>query len=105
MREHDTTAPGPDEPEEGWQTAEPLVDSQILSIVLCRFTGEKPLGITLQNKPTCSMRALAKHEDVDCLTLYHQADALRSGKIHYDMPGLEVTVPVAGGEPTYKDPV
>lgn len=103
MREHDTTAPGPDEPEDGWVKSDPLADSEILSIVLCRFTGEKPTSNS--EKPRCSMRALAQHEDVDCLTLYHQEAALRSGRIHYELPGLEVTVPAgAGNDPTYRDP-
>lgn len=106
MREH-STVPGPNEPDEGWQKAETLHDAEILSIVLCSFTGERPYGLGSGNQPTCSQRALDKHADVECLKLYHQEEALRGGRVHYDMPGLEVTVPVgeAGVEPTYKDPM
>lgn len=100
--EHFTSdRPALDEPEEGWTQAPTLTDTQMLSIVLCRYTGNRPEQVTTR----CMARSLKLHEDVDCMTLYHQEEALRAGVIHYDLPAVEVTVPVDGGEPTYQHPV
>jgi hypothetical protein len=93
--------PALDEPEEGWVEAPTLVDTQVLTIALCRFTGDRPERETGR----CLQRQLRLHEDVDCVTLYHQADALRNGLVHYELPATEVTAPVEGGEPTYQNPL
>ena len=105
MREHDPVQPGPNEPEGGWEVAPTLSDTVILSVVLCRFTGERPFGETSGLKPICAKRATGAHADVECLSLYHQQEALASGELRYDMPALEVTTPAAGTDPTYQDPV
>ena len=91
---------GHGEPQDGWVTAPTLVDTEILTLALCRYTGHAP-----DVNGRCHQRALRLHADVECTTLYHQAEALRSGRVHYDLPAAEVTVPVAGDEPTYRDPL
>lgn len=63
---------GPDEPEDGWVGARPLIDTEVLSLVLCRFTGER-LGL----QESCQARVLGRHPDVICHALFLQADALQ----------------------------
>ena len=104
MREHDTSAPTPDEPEGGWQQAPTLHDSEILSVVLCRYTGQQPI-LTGDRVGLCDARLYSQHPDVECMTLYHQQEALQGGRIHYDMPATEVTLSLAGTDPTYINPV
>lgn len=84
------------EPEGGWVTAPPLYDSEITSLILCRFTGVSPL-----NDGTCPARALRTHKDEDCLTLFISAEALRDGTVPLEMPALETRVPASGTDATY----
>jgi hypothetical protein len=101
MNNHASEIIGNDEPEGGWVTAPTLADSQILTIALCRYTGDKPEREGLR----CQAREAMMHADVDCVTLYHQAEALASGVIRYDMTAPEVTQSAAGDDPTYVAPV
>lgn len=95
----------PGEPDGGWTTAPTLSDTQILTIALCRYTGCKPNDeLSDSEHITCPERVKGVHPDEDCITLYHQADALRAGTISYDMPAVEVTAS-EGGEPTYQHPI
>lgn len=64
------------EPEGGWVTAPALLDTVITSITLCRFSGDRA-----SVKTGCSVRAGGGHQDVECLSLYFQAEALTSGVI------------------------
>jgi len=97
---HSAETIGPDEPEGGWQQAPTLADSQILSIALCRFTGERP-----EDDNSCYARATHLHRDEDCITLYHQAEALAAGTIRFDMPATEITQSAAGDDLTYQQPL
>ena len=92
------SAPTPDEPEGGWQSGPDLTDAEILTIALCCYT-----GVATDPDSKCPSRGDV-HADVDCVKLYHQADALREGTVHYDLPAVEVTK-AAMGEPTYQHPV
>lgn len=101
MDEHSTKTPGVDEPEGGWARAPELSDTQVLSVVLCRYTADKIDSASGQ----CLARMLRLHPDQDCTTLYHQAEALQAGVVHYDLPAHEVTKPAAGSDPTYIAPL
>lgn len=83
-----------------WQTGPTLSDVEVLSVVLCRWT-----SVTPDDQGRCIGRLLRLHPDRDCLTLYHQAEALQAGTVHYDLPAVEVTRSAAGSDPTYITPV
>jgi hypothetical protein len=106
MTDHSQDQIGVDEPEGGWVVAPTLVDTQILTIALCRFTGCKPNDETeASDHVVCPERVKGVHVDEECITLYHQADALRAGLVQYDLAATEVTVSEAGNEPTYQHPL
>lgn len=94
-----------DEPEGGWVTSPTLKTEAILSVLLCKYTGEKPIGKSFSSVPQCQARVLAHHEDVECLTLFHSAagiTALLAG-VSTEMAAAEVTA--AHGDVTFHDPV
>lgn len=77
MREHPIFETSEsNEPEDGWVASPPLMDTVITSITLCRFS-----GMPRNPDRPCANRRLGRHENVDCESLYFQADALASGKI------------------------
>lgn len=108
MADHRQDQVFPGEPGGGWAVAPTLVDTEILTIALCRFTGVRPNAeLSSSEQLTCDDRVRGLHPDVDCTTLYHQAEALRAGTISYEMASTEVTAPAgeAGDEPTYQHPL
>ena len=68
----ETNQPIPGEPEDGWVGTEPLIDTEILQLILCRFTGDK-----VPMHGTCQTRWDRRHPDVECKTLFLQAEGLR----------------------------
>lgn len=85
-----------DEPVEGWQKAPLLIDTELVSTVLCRFTG-RPL--TLEHG--CLERSIRQHPDVECQALYFQAEALYRGVVgqsEFPTTQEEVRVPWSGGD-------
>lgn len=73
----ETSEPQPGEPEGGWVTAPALLDTVITSLVLCRFSGI-PRGSLSE---TCPARQAGRHKDVDCTSIYYQAEALAAGQV------------------------
>lgn len=63
-----------DEPSEGWVAGPALVDTIITSLTLCRYSG---YSVGLQEP--CAFRARKRHPDVDCVSLYFQAETLGTG--------------------------
>jgi len=53
------------EPEDGWQTAPQLVDTVLVTIMACKFT-----GTMLESQDACAARLERRHPDVDCRALY-----------------------------------
>lgn len=92
-----------EEPEGGWQAADPLHTNEILALTLCKYT-----GIQIPAAP-CALRGML-HDDVDCILYYFSADAITRG----DVPAAtELTAPVVRGagitsggvEPTFVEPI
>lgn len=83
------------EPDDGWQTARPLIDTQIVELVLCRFTGDKT-----SVDGGCQARALNLHPDMDCRALFLNAATLSTGPASagFPEPQDEVRVPFRSGE-------
>lgn len=95
--EHDDDNLDP-HPEDGWITAPTLVDTEITSLTLCRFTGRK-----VKLDTVCVARDLGLHKDVDCASLYLQAEALASGTVDQTLfPEVqeEIRTPAAGDDVT-----
>lgn len=106
MREHSLDTPGKDEPEDGWVGGErSLTDTEILSIALCKFTGEKATWSIghAGHAAFCMDREAKRHPDEQCIALYHSADAIERGVevsgFPNDIDGLIVRVPRLAGEP------
>lgn len=76
MRVERADVRGVDEPSEGWVAGYPLIDTQLLTVTLCRFTGDK-----LAAGDLCLDRTANRHPDVDCHALFFQADALSSDMV------------------------
>lgn len=86
------TAP---EPEGEWVTAQQLWDTELLVIVLCRFT-----GIPLSHDQACIEREAHQHPNVECRTMFFQASAL-AGVMKldaFDPLPEQVRRPWTGGE-------
>lgn len=92
-----------EEPEGGWQKADPLHTTEILALTLCKFT-----GMQMTANP-CPLRGVL-HADAECILYYFSADAITRG----DVPAAtELTAPVVRGagitsggvEPTFVEPV
>lgn len=64
------------EPEGGWIWAPTLIDTQILQLLLCRFTGDK---VTI-NEP-CQARFVMAHPDVECRTVFVQTEGLKAALV------------------------
>lgn len=95
-----SSAPVEGEPDGGWVGASgPLVDTELLQTVLCRFTG-RPVGFL-----GCLTREQRLHPDVDCQAVYFQSHALLDGRLAASqMPTAEeIRAPWSGGEPTAGD--
>lgn len=92
-----------DEPEgTGWVTAPLLVSSELYEIVLCRYTGEKPVFEPRANgriEMTCESRVNALHAPESCLTLFISARALEHGVPH------EVLAEEVRGSSNFGDPL
>lgn len=89
-----------DEPDGGWVVAPALLDTVITSLVLCRFSG---LQVSVGGPAGgCEHRRLGRHVDVECSSLYFQAEALASGTIDQTLfPAAQevVRAHAAGDEP------
>jgi hypothetical protein len=84
------------EPDGGWVSAPQLIDTELLTIVLCRFTGEQLASLD----DRCEARTIRLHPDEDCAAVYVQFDALDQGRT-IDMQRLagiqeELRVPFGG---------
>lgn len=74
MTKHADDTIGVDEPEDGWVTSPQLYDTIITSTTLCRFT-----GVPVNLEGDCPARD--RHADVDCRSLYMQAEAIAAGAL------------------------
>ena len=86
------------EPVGEWQTARQLHTTEIVSIILCKFTGDR----TVEGGSTCPHRAVS-HPDEECSMQYWSADAITSGFIPTEMTAPEVRA-VPGADPTFVEP-
>ena len=66
------SGPSDGEPAGGWVGSPALVDTQILHLLLCRFTGSK-VALRLP----CPSREQQRHPDVECKTMFLQAEGLQ----------------------------
>lgn len=85
------------EPDE-WQTSPQLHTSPIVSIALCKYTGER-VGLG----GPCVARMEHRHRDHDCTMLYHSEEGLRQGDVIVEM--VAPAVRSDGGDVTFVDPV
>lgn len=76
----------PGEPDDGWQGGTQLYSSEILTISLCRYTGDRILSL---DEP-CPYTD--RHPAGPCVALYHSAAALQRGEI--DVMQYPADVPV-----------
>lgn len=74
------------EPEGGWRGGPQLFSSEILTIALCRYTGERIVSL---DEP-CPYAD--RHPAGNCAALYHSATALQRGDI--DVMQYPADVPV-----------
>lgn len=86
------------EPEGGWVTSEPLIDTEITSLTLCKYTG-KQVGLD----EFCFDRIHGRHRDESCVTLFFQAAALSADgeldQAQFPTAQEVVRTHVAGGDP------
>lgn len=85
-----------DEPEDGWVTAPQLIDTELLAVTLCRFTGQ-----AVPHSDRCPERGLNLHPDIECRSLFLQADALTSGTLKlgaFEEIPEEIRQPWTGGD-------
>ena len=85
------------EPEGGWVTSLTLIDTEITSLTLCKYTG-KQVGLD----DFCFDRIHGRHRDESCVTLFFQAGALSpAGELDQGLfpTTQEVVRSPAGGEP------
>lgn len=69
------------EPQDGWVTSQTLIDTEVTSLTLCKYTG-KIVGLD----DFCFDRLHGRHRDESCVTLFFQAAALSvSGQIDQAM--------------------
>lgn len=68
----ESSAPVDGEPHGGWVEAPTLIDTQVLQLLLCRFTGDK---VSLELP--CQARRQGVHPDDECKTVFLQAEGLR----------------------------
>lgn len=87
-----------DDPD-GWEAGPNLIDTELASIVLCRFTGNK-----VPVEGHCGDRLQGLHPDAACHAVYVRAERVQMSQEQrlsgdYD----EVRVPWRGGEPVGRD--
>lgn len=88
----------PDGRDTGWQSGPRLYDSELLTLTLCRYTGEPPMV-----NGECAARAARQHRDVECFQLFFSAEALKREGIdflNYDGVPREIRLPEGGDEAT-----
>ena len=66
----------PGEPEGGWETSPALLTQEIVTLMLCKFSGIRP-----EDGLVCEARANGRHANVNCLAYYHSAAGLRAGSV------------------------
>lgn len=96
-----------EEPEGGWVTAPTLLTGEIQSIVLCKYSGNRPLESVAPGTLQCQARTDRLHKDEECFVFFHNAAALLSGAIEVSVDDLliaEETVRT-GDEITYRNPI
>ena len=72
----ESSAPTDGEPDGGWVEAPMLIDTQILQLLLCRFTGDK---VSLEEP--CRARFGLFHPDVECKTVFVQTEGLKAALV------------------------
>lgn len=89
---------GPGEPTDGWVTSPLLTDTELLVTTLCRFSGS-----ATSHRDACPGRVNSMHPDVECRTLFFQAEAFSRGLIDLEGFGAsvpeQIRVPWRGGTP------
>lgn len=107
MNEHGAETIGKDEPEGGWVTNPTPFTGEIQSLILCKFSGDRPVEAVQPGTLTCQARLLRLHRDEDCFVFFHSASALLSGAVEAsgeDLLIAEETVRT-GDEITYRNPI
>lgn len=93
MQFESASALGTDEPVGDWVVNEPLIDTEILSLALCRFTGEQ-LALTVP----CGARG-SRHADVECHTIFFSPAGLASlSNLLFPDAQSEIRRPMRQGE-------
>jgi hypothetical protein len=83
----------PGEPEGGWQTAPLLSDTELISIVCCKWT-----GLSLKApEHYCLARDLRGHRDEDCAAVFIRAKDSEGNDIPVGVVS-EITVSTAGDD-------
>lgn len=80
--DHSLDQQSADEPVGGWVTGPELIDTEVLIVQLCRYTG------TALNDQGCLHRLLKRHPDEECRTYFVSAKALREGQV--DLAALDL---------------
>lgn len=96
-----------EEPEGGWVTAPTLLTGEIQSLVLCKYSGDRPMESVAPGTLQCQARTLRLHKDEACFVFFHNAAAILSGAIEVSAEDLliaEETVRT-GDEITYRNPI
>lgn len=85
------------EPQDGWVSGPELTDTELLVTTLCRFSGNPA-----SHGEPCPTRSARLHPDVECRTLFFQAEALGRGVTgleDYESVPEQLRQPWSGGAP------
>ncbi len=83
----------------GWISGPQLVTTEISELILCRFTGDRPVQMK------CPSRSNGTHPDIDCLTVYVSARNIELGMTS-EMLAEEVRFdPNSSNEPLHVNPI
>lgn len=78
-----------DEPEEGWVTGQQLWSQPLITIALCRYSGQP-----LEEDESCLAREYKQHPDEDCFEHFYSVTGIDAGLVDIAEPILIAEVPV-----------
>lgn len=86
MQEHKFSEDDANEPEGGWEGGPDLYDTELVSVVLCKYTGY------IVNDVDQPCEHADTHAPGPCFTLFHSATALTNGTIDIARFPTDITV-------------
>lgn len=96
-----------EEPEGGWVTADTKLTGEVFSLILCKYSGQRPVEAILPGTLQCQARVLGNHRDEQCFMRFYSAAALLAGAV--EVGGDDVIVAQetvrTGDEITYVNPI